>query len=210
MAKQSKRPVALFQLRKLGKIGNFILKVRTIVLNIADHASIFVSPSPALAGVTTDVDNLEKAQSKANTRVTGSAAARDLDYDNVLIDVRGLLCYVQLLADKSVDEATAISIIQASGFDLRNKGVRVKPPLAAKNGDTNGQAKLVAKSAGKRASYRWQQSVDGIVWTDLPVTLQAKTVVNELSAGSKMFFRFRAILKEGEGNWSEAVTIIIL
>ncbi len=207
--KSSKRPLAVIALNKLRKIGNFILRVRTIVLNIGDHALIFVTPSPALGGVKTNVDALEAAEVKAKTHVTGSASARDLEYDQSLNDVYGLQGYVQLLADAAADEATAISIILASGFDLKNKGVRVKPPLAVKNGDTDGQVKLVAKSAGKRVSYGWQQSTDGIVWTDLAVTLQAKTVVNGLEPGKKIFFRFRAVLKDGPGLWSAAVSIIV-
>jgi hypothetical protein len=209
MAKSSKRPLAVFPIKKLGKIGNFILAVRTILLNILHSPGYFATPAPTLAAVTTDVDNLETADTVAKTRVTGSAAARDLKYDIVLDDVHGLQGYVQNLADLAVDEATAIAIINASGFGLKNHGVRVKPPLAVKQGSVEGAVDLIAKSAGPRASYEWQQSPDGIVWTFLPVTLQAKTKVSGLTIAQRVYFRVRSVLKDGPGTWSASVSIIV-
>jgi hypothetical protein len=210
MAKSSKRPLATTSLSRFRKIGNFILNVRTIVLNIIDHPVFFATPLPTPATVTLDVDKLEAAEAIAKTHVTGSAAARDLEYDTVLNDLFTWQGYVQNLADLAPDEATAIAIINASGFGLKNRGVRVKPLLFVKHGDVEGAVKLVAKSSGKRVSYEWQQSMDGIAWTDLPVTLQAKTTVSGLTVGTKMYFRVRPVLKEGAGFWSPVVSIIVM
>jgi hypothetical protein len=179
------------------------------LLNIGNNATIFVTPTPSPAIVKTDTDNLEAAEAIAETRVAGAAQARNLKYDIVLEDVRGLLSYVQGLADKAADEATAIAIISASGFDLKNHGVRVKPQLAVKNG-LAGTVLLASKAAARRVFYEWQQSSDGITWADLPATLQAKTKVSGLTAGSLLFFRVRAILKDGAQDWSSAVSIIVL
>ncbi|MFI5220351.1 MAG: fibronectin type III domain-containing protein [Bacteroidia bacterium] len=211
MAKSSKRPLAVFPINKLRRIGDFILRVRTIVLNIGNNAVIFATPAPPLATVTTGVSGLQIAETTAQTRVTGSAAARDLKYDIVLDDVHGLQGYVQNLADFAADEATAISIIQASGFDLKNHGVHVKPPLAAKHGSAEGDVLLVAKSAGARVSYQWQQSNDGITnWADFNITIQAKTTLSGLPPGTRIFFRVRPVLKDGPGTWSPTVSIIVI
>lgn len=156
------------------------------------------------------MDDLETANTLAKTRVVGSASARDLKYDVVWDDVHGYQGYVQKLADDAADEATAISIIQASGFDLKNHGIRVKPLLAAKQGNTDGEILLFAKSAGARVSYQWQESHDGTAWSELPITLQAKTRVNGLASGSKVYYRVRAILKDGPASWSPLVSIIVL
>jgi hypothetical protein len=207
--KSSNRPLAILQMRTVRRIGKFILRVRTILLNIGNNATIFVTPTPSPAIVKTDTDNLEAAEAIAETRVAGAAQARNLKYDIVLEDVRGLLSYVQGLADKAADEATAIAIISASGFDLKNHGVRVKPQLAVKNG-LAGTVLLASKAAARRVFYEWQQSSDGITWADLPATLQAKTKVSGLTAGSLLFFRVRAILKDGAQDWSSAVSIIVL
>ena len=209
MAKSAKRPTAVFSLKKLGRIGDFILAVRTIALNILNNAGIFVGPVPTPAALKTSADVLETANVLAKTRVTGSASARDLKYDLTLDDIHAAQMYVQGLADKE-DEPTAISIIQASGFELRNHGVRVKPDLAVKQGNVSGTAIITAKSAGKRVSYLWQQSVDGVVWTDLPATLQAKTTVTDLTPLQSYYFRFRPVLKDGLKDWSPMVSIIVM
>jgi hypothetical protein len=180
------------------------------MLNIKNNVEFFATPIPPLATVTTDTNALEAAETIAKTHVTGSAAARDLQYNIMLSDMFGLQGYVQNLADLAPDEATSIAIINASGFGLRNHRVLIKPLLSVKHGDEEGAIKLVAKSAGKRASYEWQQSADGIAWSDLPVTLQAKTAVMGLTVGTKMYFRVRPVLKDGAGFWSPPVSIIVM
>ncbi|MEP7167858.1 MAG: hypothetical protein ABI855_00660 [Bacteroidota bacterium] len=207
--KKSKRPLAVVKLRSIRKIGDFLLFMRTLVLNIGNHALTFVTPVPALAGVTSDIDKLEDADTIAKTRVKGAAAARDLVYDTVYDEMTGLQLYVQVLADNAPDEATAISIIEASGFNLRNHGVHVKPPLSVKQQEDTDILILRAKAAGKRASYQWRQGSDGITWVDLPGTLQAKTTVTGVIAGEKLFFQERAILKNVITNWSTTVSIIV-
>jgi hypothetical protein len=210
MAKSNKRPLAVFPMRTLGRIADFIIYLRTVVLNIGNNLGFFPTPSPTLASVTTHVDDLEAAESVAQTHVTGSAAARDLKYDIVLDDLHGLQGYVQKVADNSADEPTAIAIINASGFGLKVRGIRVKPDLKLEYGDVSGTVKLIAKSAGARSSYQWQTSADGLAWTDLPPSLQAKTSVTRLSPGTRISFRYKAITKDGPGDWSNSVSIIVL
>src|ERR1700749_88853 len=168
MANSNKRPIAVFPINNLKKVGDFIWRVRAILLNITNNAATFATPTPTVALTTTNVANLETAETLARTRVAGSASIRDLKYDVVLKNVHGLLAYVQGLADNAVDEPTAISIINLSGFDLKNRGVRVKAPLAIKNGPVSGSVALIAKSAGTRSSYNSRQSTANVNWTELP------------------------------------------
>ena len=70
--------------------------------------------------------------------------------------------------------------------------------------------KLVTDSAGHRASYEWQYSTDGgKTWVDAAVTLQAKTTMPGLTAGSTVEFKYRPVTKTGEGDWSQAVSLIV-
>ena len=209
MATSNKRPLAVLPIRTLRKIGDYIIKVLKIVQLIGDNPGYFATPSPALATVTTHINDLQTAQTLAETRVAGSAAARDLAYDVVQDDLHGLLNYVQTIADNAADEPTAIAIINASGFDLKNKGVRVKPDLKAENGDVSGSVKLTAKSEDKRAAYQWQMSPDNTNWSDLEPTLQAKTFVDGLTPGNKVNFRYRAVVKSGPTSWSNSVLWIV-
>jgi hypothetical protein len=209
MAKK-RRPVAVINYRTIRKISEFIVYMRSLVLNIGNASTIFTAPNPALPAVTTNTTDLEDAEATARTRVVGSAAARDVAFEKSNDDLTGLLGYVQRLADLAADEPTAISIIQAAGFGVRRNGVRVKPLLAVKNTEVEGEIKLTAKAAGKRASYEWQQSPDGSTWTTFDITLQAKTILDGLTSGDKWFFRVRAILITGEQSWTSAVGIVIL
>lgn len=207
--KSSRRPLAVARKKQIAAIGNFILFMRTLLVNLLDHVAIFATPSPTVASVKTDVDDLEAAEAVAKTRAQGAAAARDLQYDKVMDDLNNLLLYVQTLADNAVDEPTAISIIEASGFGLKNKGVRVKAPLAVKQISDN-MLKLMAKAAAKRATYFWEQSEDGNAWTALPATLKATTVVEGVGAGQRLLFRVRSLTKkDGLSNWSVVVSIIV-
>jgi hypothetical protein len=210
--KSIRRPLAILRMQVIRAIGNFILKAKTIVVNIDNHPLLFVTPDPPTATVTSDTDDLEAAQALAQTRVAGAAAARNEKYDIVLNDLRDLQAYVQKLADDAGDEAAAIAIIQASGFDLKNRGVRVKPDLYVKQGQASGQVHMIAKAAPKaegRVMYEWQKSKDGVLWQPIYITMGSRGVVNGLDPDSKWFFRVRIISKDGSKAWSSVVSIIV-
>ena len=126
MANSSKRPIVVFKIKKVRKMSDFILKTRTITLNINNNPVLFTSPDPDLTIVNASIDDLETAEILAKTRVVGSAGARDLKYDIVLKNVYALQSYIQKLADNAGDEASAIAIINASGFDVKSKGTKTK------------------------------------------------------------------------------------
>lgn len=211
MANSAKRPIAALQMSKLLRIGDFTLKAMAITEDIDANPTLFVTPEPKTADVKADVTELGKAEIKVQTRVPGAAAARDIIYNKVKLDVMGLMGYVQRLADKTGNEQDAIALILASGFDLKNRGVRVKPDLSAKHGKVSGLVKLAAKAESKRASYNWQQSADnGTTWLSLPPTLMAKTSVAGLTPGVRMLFRFQSVTKAGISDWCQPVSIIVI
>ena len=210
MAKSEKRPLAMLNWRALQRIGDFIVKVRAIVADIAANAGIFVTPAPPLATVTTNITALEAAETLAQSRVVGAAAARDEKYNVVVDNVRGLQGYVQNLADNAPNPGAAITIIQSSGFGLKVNGVRVKPPLEARNTKISGTVKLIAKAAGKRVSYQWQMSEDGgVTWTDLEVTLAANTSVSGLRVSAIVQFRVQSVTKAGPSGWTTPVNLVV-
>jgi hypothetical protein len=49
----------------------------------------------------------------------------------------------------------------------------------------------------------------GKTWTPLPVTLQAKTTRTGLAVASIPQFRYRAVTKGGEGDWSQPVSVVV-
>jgi len=209
MAKSKNRPTVVFPLRKLLKLANFIEKVKTIVSNMQKRTDLFPSPSPGLTLVLQHIDALDKAQTKALTRVIGSATNRNVKYDQVLKDIRALKSYVQHLADESED-GNAFVIIKAAGFDIRERASRTKSPLSARNMNADGVVKLIAKSAGKRASYNWRyRLLNTTVWINLPPTLQATTLVHGLKSGAQLEFSVSSVTKDGVSDWSQPVKCVV-
>ena len=87
MANSKKRPLAVFLIKNVRRIGDFIIKGKAIVLDIGNNLIFFPTPSPLLPTVTIDIGKLETAEALAVTRVVGSASARDLKYNVVLTEL---------------------------------------------------------------------------------------------------------------------------
>ena len=195
--------------KEVSSVPRFIIFIRGILQNLLGNQVMFANPTPAIATVTTNVNTLETAQTVATTRVIGSKANRDVKLGIAKKNLTGIKSYVQGLADAAPDEVTAIAIIKASGFDLKNNGKIVKPDISAKNGDVSGSAKIICKSAGARSAYHFRHSIDEVNWVNDPTSLQAKTVINGLTPGVKTFFQYQPITKDGEGDWSQSVWIYV-
>lgn len=211
MAKPTKRPRVVFNFKQFRRIGDFIIKVKAIVAAIEANTTLFATPSPSTASVTGHITELETAESVAQSRIVGSAATRDEKYNVVLTDVHHLMAYVQGLADKSASKATAVTIIESSGFAVKGKGVHVKPPLKALYTKNSGSVKLMAKAAAQRATYQWQMSTNnGSSWQNLPSTLGANTIVTGLTPGTRVLFRVCAITQAEIGGWSTPVPLVVI
>ncbi|MBK7854862.1 MAG: hypothetical protein IPJ79_08110 [Bacteroidetes bacterium] len=126
MATANKRPLAVLNVKRYRRIGDFILKVRTVILNITNNSALFTTPAPTIIVVTDNLQKLEDAEATAQTRVAGSVAERNINYDLVLENIRNWIIYVQTLANNAPDEPEAIHIIESAGFDVKKRGVRVK------------------------------------------------------------------------------------
>ena len=70
--------------------------------------------------------------------------------------------------------------------------------------------KLSTVSAGTRASYLWQYSIDGgKTWIDVPGTAQAKTTIAGWSRGTTVLFRYRTITKGGQSDFVPALAFLV-
>lgn len=204
----NKRVIAILNMVKLRKINDLIFKSKAIVQDIGNNATIFPTPNPPLATITGHITGLEGAQTNVTSKMPGAVENRKPKYDALMADLRGIVLYVQGLADAAATPDLAVSIIAAAGLDIKNGGSISKPILAASYDKSTGKITLTAKAIGKRASYNWQYATDGgTVWTDLPSTLQAKTVIAGLLLSNKLVFRVMPVTKEGANNWSDAVCI---
>jgi hypothetical protein len=108
---------------------------------------------------------------------------------------------VQAVSD-AANPSNAAAMIEGAGMTLRKVTPRDKTQLSIKQGSVSGSIVLTAKAAGKRAAYGWRYSTDQKTWTSLAPTLQAKTGVSGLAAGTVYYFRVQPLLRTGEQNWA--------
>jgi hypothetical protein len=181
--------------------------VQSIVTAMTGNPS-FPSPVPPLATVSTAAAALHAAESTALARTKGMVAARNDRRTALVTLLQQLRGYIQTVAD--ADFETAATVIKSAGIAVKKVPAPKPRTFVAEQGAISGSAKLVAASAGRRASYEWQYSTDGgKTWVIAPATLQAKTTVTGLTPGATVEFRYRPVTKTGEGNWSQTVQLIV-
>ncbi|HEY6463328.1 MAG TPA: fibronectin type III domain-containing protein [Polyangiaceae bacterium] len=183
----------------------------TYTLNVLQKMTgnpAFPTPVPPLAAISAALTDLQTAEAAALNRGKGAAAARNAKRAVLVALLQQLRTYVQNVADASPEQAAVI--IPSSGLAVRKTPTHVARTFTATQGALSGQAKVTAVSAGHRASYEWEYSVDGgKTWIAAPVTLQAKTTIGGLAAGTTVQFRNKAVTKGGEGDWGQPVSLIV-
>jgi len=196
------KPIAALKLSP--RVKNVISFAQSVAAALTGNPS-FPSPNPTLATLNADIAALVAAEAAVLSRMKGAAVTRDEKLAIVKDDLLHARNYVQQVAD--ANPTTAQSIIESAGMSIRAVTLHTKSDLTVEQGAVSGSAHLVAKAAGHRAAYDWQYSTDQKTWSDAPTTLKAKTDILGLTVGTTYYFRFRAVLKTGEGNWSQVVSL---
>lgn len=207
--KDIRREVAVLKLEQ--SVPKLISRARKIVSAMTGNSyfsGTFPANIPTLAVVAADTNALEAAEITAASKSLGSIEARDAKMEILLKDLRALLAYVQLIADNNLPNAA--TIIKSAGMEIKEFPGYSKDSFEVSHGPVSGSVLLTAKSVDKRSSYEWQISTDGNAWTNLPSTLQCKTTVSNLTLGETYYFRSNHINKNGEGNWSHKLSIIVI
>jgi hypothetical protein len=168
----------------------------------------FPLPDPIITAYITALTNYSTAATAAQTRAKGTIAARNAAKVVYVGAYHALQARVQTAADADPENAEAI--ITSAGFAVRKTAIRQKQTFAAKYGPVSGTIHVTAPSAGARASYEWQYSVDGgKTWTQVPNTLQAKTNIAGLPVATTVEFRVRVTTRTGMGDWSQPTSILV-
>jgi hypothetical protein len=178
-----------------------------IVQSMTNNPS-FPNPTPPLAAVTQATTDLQSAEALALARTKGAAQARNDKRTTLVKLLQQLKAYIQTIADG--DSETAATVVTSAGVAVKKTPVRKPRVFAAEQGVVSGSVKLVTASAGARASYLWQYSIDGgKTWVDAPATMQAKTTVAALPVGTTVMFRYRPVTKAGQGDWQAPVSLLV-
>ena len=148
------------------------------------------------------VVDLRGADAEVAERIPGAIATRDARRAALVTLLQSLRMHVQVVADGRAKDGAAI---ESAGMAVKKTADRPPRIFAALAGPASGTVTLIAPSAGGRASYNWQYSLDGETWIDLASTLQAKTTLSGQTPGTVLQFRYRAVTKTGETAWSAPV-----
>jgi uncharacterized membrane protein len=184
-------------------------KARFIVTQMTD-STWFPAPSPSLADVQAAIDDLADATTTALTGVQGSVEARNAKRTVLVERLQHLASYVQSIADG--DRENAASIIASAGMDVKKVGR--PPPRAyhAGRGRVSGEVAIVVPSAGDRAGYEHQYSLDGgKTWLPFPqpFTNETEVTLSDLRPGVTVSLRYRSTVKGVTGDWSQTISFIV-
>jgi hypothetical protein len=185
--------------------ADFLYYAKFIAICLANDP-IFADPNPPLAVYEAHIADLEAAQAHTLTRMRGAADARNARKAVVHGDLRHVQNFVQGLADATHDGAM---VIARSGMSVKMSSGHGKPDFEAKLGKVSGSVHLFARAANTRASYDWAYSLDGVTWILRPSTVRADTVIPNLAPRTRYFFRHRCVTKDGVGDWSQVVSILV-
>jgi hypothetical protein len=193
------------------KLPTKIKGIITTAENIAtamNNNPTFPTPNPPIATLLADIAAVNTAEAAVLSRTKGAVETRNAKLAVLRTDLENLKTYVQSVAGAGTP-ANAPAVIQSAGMASRKVTAHDKPALAAKQGSVSGTVTLAAKAAGPRAAYDWQYSTDQKTWTTLPMTLQSKTGVSGLTAGTTYYFRVQSLIKTGTENWSQIVSLMV-
>ena len=187
-----------------------IAKGRHIVAGMTNKGT-FPTPSPSLAEVTADLDELantfatvQAAKSEVTTRVVSQDNA-ETKVDQALTK---LAAYVESVAGK--DDG----IITRAGMELKASrsapAVPIAPAaLSATPGDRDGEINLSWKSVPNARSYTIEASTDPATptsWTHIGIATSSSKLITNLKAGTRYWFRVAAVGVMGQSGWSEHAT----
>ena len=206
--KQTTTSRSIVSLNLPGAVPALILFAQ-VVLKALTNNPHFPTTTPTLAVLEAAINALIAAQSAAQTRVKGAVVQRNAAKKYLVQQLQLLRANVQNTADADPDNA--LSIIESAGMSVRRPTVRKPRVFAATPAATSGTVKLLAPSAGPRTAYEWEYSTDGgKTWVAAPPSIQAKTTIPGMAAGTMVQFRYRAVTpKTGPEDWSAPVSFLV-
>ena len=166
------------------------------------------TPNPPLAAISAACTALDASEA-AMPGNKATTAQRDADYLTLLLLLHHELDYVNSVAEQQTSPAEAEAVITGSGYAVRKGITRHKEALAATYGLDSGAVKLDARAVANDASYYWQWSLDMKTWVSVPETKKASTMITGLTPATVVYFRFRALTRQGMTDWSQAVSLLV-
>ncbi|HYX28958.1 MAG TPA: fibronectin type III domain-containing protein [Pyrinomonadaceae bacterium] len=185
-----------------------IARCRQIVTSMTGNAN-FTTPHPALAAITTALDESQAAANAAQAARQDAKAKTAIqnDKDDVVTGLMNqLAAYVESIAGG--DEA----IIRSAGMDTKATGSSpttnpdAPDNLSATAGDRDGEIDLSWEAVSGAKSYVIEQSADpptDTSWAHAGVSTRSSQTIDGLKSGTRYWFRVAAVNGVGQGGWSD-------
>ena len=190
------------------KVADLLVYANNIAQKLNGNPN-FPSPLPTIVAILAAITDLHTSETAVLSRTKGAATVRN-DKRAVLVALlQQLRGYVQAVADATPENGAAI--IESAGFAVRKTVARGKRQFAAQQGALSGSVVVTAVTAGARASYDWEYSVDGgKTWIAAPSTTQGRATITGIAAATAAQFRYRTVTpKGGQGDWTQPTTLIV-
>lgn len=187
----------------------------TVCNQMTANTGQFPHANPPLNVLAQQIADLDAAQQATSTRARGTTAARNGKRDVLVTSLESERMYVQSLCDASPEQAE--TLIAQAGMTAAKPPAHTKAVLTAEQGPVPGSAKLVAnatllvgRGVRKRPTFNWQASADGgKTYALLPSTPLADTIAEGLTPMTTYAFRVSVTVSRTQGEWSQAVTLLV-
>jgi hypothetical protein len=181
---------------------------KAIVAALTANKASFPNPDPPLPTVSTAIADLESAQAAVVARTNGAVAGRDQKHAALVTFLLQLKAYVQKMSD--ADPLHGAQLVGSAAMLVKRVVLPSKHVFAVKSGAVSGAVALTTATAGSRASYEWEWSIDGgKTWQLAPATLQSRTTLTGLQPGATVSFRSRSVTKTGASDWTQPIAVIV-
>lgn len=170
--------------------------------------SNFTTPHPTLAQVTTAISELETASNAAQAarqEAKARTAAQNNKEESLDRIMTQLVAYVESIAGDDEE------IIMSAGLNVRAANAPVSstpsapPALTATAGDRDGEIDLSWDTVRGARSYVIERSSDPPTdssWTHATVSTRSQTTIEDLTSGTRYWFRVAAVTATGQSGWS--------
>jgi hypothetical protein len=179
------------------------------VVNHFEGNSKLLDTNPTIPTVLGHIAELDKAEVEAKSGAHGAVQDRNLKRLRVKQDLNHWRDFVQSVVETATSFAEAVSIIESAGMFVKKVRGRVKPALAAKQGDVSGEVAVAAKAVRNAVSYYWQYSLNQVDWVSVPEMTQTSTTIGGLTPGRIYYFRFRTLKPSGLTDFSQVVSLMV-
>jgi len=187
---------------------SFLISAKFVSTSLTGN-TYFTSLATTVVSLNTEIAAMDLAMTKAKGRAPGAASDCKAKRRKVTQRLNHIVDTVQGIIETTANPADAATMILSAGLKIKKVGKHNKAPLSAQHGAATGEVSLIALAVARRATYFWEYSSDGMSWEKASPTHQSKTALSGLKPGLTYHYRFRALTKLGESDYSDVVSLIV-